>query len=63
MIPGLVSLDPSIPQLKRKQFGNLTQQFERNIYQFGQIIIKVFVETCLEQLEKYMHEFRGGLNK
>lgn len=58
MIPGLVGLDPSVPSLKKKQFTQLQNQLTRNIYQFRQIIIKAFVDTCLSDLDIYMHSFR-----
>jgi hypothetical protein len=63
MIPGLVGLDPSVPSLKRKQFINLQNQITRNIYQFRQLIIKAFVDTCLSDLDQYMHTFRQNLQK
>lgn len=58
MIPGLIGLDPSLPSLKKKQFTNLQNQMTRNLYQFRQIIIKAFVDTCLADLDTYMHSFR-----
>lgn len=58
MIPGLIGLDPSLPSLKKKQFTNLQNQMTRNIYQFRQIIIKAFVDTCLADLDAYRHNFR-----
>ena len=56
MIPGLIGLDPQLPTLKKKHFKQLEQQLSSNIYQFQQIIVKVFVETCLQELSDYMRD-------
>lgn len=47
-----------MPQFKRKQFSELKTKVQRNSYQFLQIIIKVYIETCVLPLEAYMYDFK-----
>ena len=62
-IPGLIGIDPQLPSLKKKHFKQLQQQLSGNIYQFQQIIAKVFCETCLQDLSEYMREVGQMLHK
>jgi hypothetical protein len=57
MIPGLVGLDPSLPSLKQKKFINIQKQITLNIYQIRQLIIKVFIDICLADLDHNMYTF------
>lgn len=51
------------PEQKKKGFLKLKTQLQRNVYQFSQIIIKVFVESCLHDLEEFMHKFKSFFTK
>lgn len=63
LLPSLLNLDSQLPELKKKQFLSSSHQVRSRIYQFAQLAIKVFVDSCLSDLEEYMHEFRTYFHK
>lgn len=49
--------------IKKQQYVQLSKNCESKVYQFSQIIVKVYVEDCLEPLTKIMSETKRELYK